>query len=131
MSTGIDFSCIEDFKKRLEEMGKQGAKLEKRALEEGAKPILEEMERTSSFSDRTGRLRKALKISKVATSKGNKYIKIGIQKDDNSEVFYGKFIEYGTSTGLIARPFMRPAFERKRKEALEKTKDVIREGLGL
>jgi HK97 gp10 family phage protein len=134
MSNGIDFSSIEQYKKKLEEMGRKGVRLEDEALTAGAEIILEEMKKTASFKDRTENLRKGLKINKPQKIKGIRTVKIGIQKDDNSEIFYGKFIEYGTSRGkasITAKPFMRPAFENKRGEALKKTREIIRKGLGL
>ena len=99
MSNGIDFSCMDKLSAKLKEMGRKGSRIESEALKKGAEVILEEMKRTSAFSDRSGNLRKGLKIDKVRTQKGVKYVKIGIQKDDNSEIFYGKFIEYGTVNG--------------------------------
>lgn len=127
---GIDFSCIEDYKKKLEELGRKGARIENKALEESAKPILEEMKKTSSFRDRTGRLRKGLKIDKPKKIKGVKTVKIGITKEDNSEIFYSRFFEYGTSK-MTAKPFMRPALDKKRREAVEKMKEIIRRELGI
>lgn len=132
MSNGIDFSCMDKLSAKLKEMGRKGSRIESEALKKGAEVILEEMKRTSAFSDRSGNLRKGLKIDKVRTQKGVKYVKIGIQKDDNSEIFYGKFIEYGTVNGkrsLAPKPFMRPAFEKKKSEALEVTKNVIKGAL--
>ena len=75
---------------------------------------------------RTGKARSHLKLSKPKKLKGVKTIKIGVNKEDNSEAFYLKFYEYGTSRGQIARPFMRPAFENKRKEGISKMAEVIR-----
>ena len=69
------------------------------------------------------------KKSKVKSKKGEKYINIGINKEDNSEAFYLKFYEWGTSRGQIARPFMRPTFENKKDEALKETVKVMKEGL--
>lgn len=132
MSNELDFSCMDKFSTKLKELGRKGSKIENEALTKGAEVILEEMKKTSSFSDRSGKLRAGLKLDKVRTKKGVKSIKIGIQKDDTSEIFYGKFIEYGTVNGsrsLTPKPFMRPAFEKKKGEALEVTKAVIKGAL--
>ena len=43
MSNGLDFSCIDDYRRKLEELGRKGANIEKKALEEGSEPILNEM----------------------------------------------------------------------------------------
>lgn len=128
MSVDLDFSDIEKFQKRLDEMGRKGAILENKALLAGAEVINKEI--VKNAPERTGHAKKFLKISKVSKEKGIKVVKVGISKGDNSEAFYLKFHEYGTSK-MVARPFMRPAFERKRKEALEATHKVIKEGLGL
>lgn len=126
MKAEINFSALEDCRKRIEEMGRKGAKLENKALEAGADIILKEIIKNSPY--RTGKSRKFLKLSKPKKEKGQKNINIGIQKDDNSEAFYLKFYEYGTSK-QTAKPFMRPAFLKKRKEAVNKTIEVLKEGL--
>ena len=126
MSNGLDFSCIDDYRRKLEELGRKGTSIEKKALEEGAEPILQEM--INNCPVRTGKAKKHLKKSKPKKEKGKLVVKIGVNKEDNSEAFYLKFSEWGTSK-QVARPFMRPAFERKREEGLEITKKVIREGL--
>ena len=126
--TGIDFSCIDDLQKKLQVMGRKGSKLENEALLAGAEIINKEI--VNRAPEKTGKSKKYLKISKPKREKGIKVVKIGVNKSDNSEAFYLKFYEYGTSK-QPARPFMRPAYERKRKEALEKTKEIIRKGLGL
>ena len=128
MSVNLDFSDLDKLQKRLDEMGRKGSTLENKALLAGAEVINKEV--VKNAPERTGHAKKYLKVSKVSKEKGIKVVKVGISKGDNSEAFYLKFHEYGTSK-MAARPFMRPAFERKRKEALEKTYEVIKEGLGL
>ena len=127
MNSGLDFSCIDDYRRKLEELGRKGTNIEKKALEEGAEPILNEIIKNCPV--RTGKAKKHLKISKPKKEKGRLVVKIGVNKEDNSEAFYLKFYEWGTSRGQVAIPFMRPAFENKKKEALEITKKVRREEL--
>lgn len=130
----LDYSCLNNLQKKLNEMGRKGEKVVGQAIEKGAEPILQEMKKTSSFSDRSGRLRNGLSISKPSKEKGKKIVKIGINKDDNSEIFYGKFLEYGTTNGtrsISAKPFMRPALENKKNEAIEITESEIRKALDL
>lgn len=128
MSVELDFSDIEKFQKRLEELGRKGSKIENEALIAGAKVINDEI--IKNAPERTGKAKTHLKVNPVKKEKGIKVVKVGITREDNSQAFYLKFHEYGTSK-MSARPFMRPAFERKKKEALEKTHQVIRKGLGL
>lgn len=132
MSNEIDFSCIDNLSKKIKELGNKGSKIENEALLKGAEVILKEMKKTTAFDDRTKKLRQGLKIDKVRTQKGVKSVKIGIQKDDNSDIFYGKFIEYGTTNGsrsIVAKPFMRPAFENKKEEAKAVTVNVMKGAL--
>lgn len=42
----------------------------------------------------------------------------------SKEAFYGRFLEYGTSK-MAARPFLRPAFEAKKKAAAAAVGEVI------
>lgn len=131
MNADIDFSSIENFQKKLEEMGRKGSSIENKALLAGAEIINKEIVKNAPERKKGSQHSKEkLTISKVKSEKGIKVVKVGVQKDDNSEAFYLKFYEYGTSK-QIARPFMRPAFEKKKKEALNKTHEVIKEGLGL
>lgn len=132
MSNKIDFSCIDNLSKKINELGKKCSKIENDALLKGAEVIMKEMKKTTAFDDRTKKLREGLKIDKVRTQKGVKSVKIGIQKDDNSDIFYGKFIEYGTNNGnrsIVAKPFMRPAFENKKEEAKAITVNVMKGAL--
>ena len=132
MSTGIDYSSLENFQRKLEDMGRKGSKIENKALIEGAEIINKEIIKNAPVRKvKSKGSKNYLKVSKVTKEKGSKVVKIGVSKADNSEAFYLKFYEYGTSRGQIARPFMRPAFERKRKQAAEATKEVIRKELGL
>ncbi|WP_242951287.1 HK97-gp10 family putative phage morphogenesis protein [Clostridium kluyveri] len=41
-----------------------------------------------------------------------------MDRGDNSEIFYGKFIGFGTSK-MSARPFLQPAYE-KNKDNIQK-----------
>ena len=143
-STGLDFSCIDKLQDELKKMGKKADKIERKAIEKGAEPILNEMINNCPY--RSGKAQKYLKISKPQKQKGRIIVKIGVNKEDNSEAYYLKFYEYGTSAhtykasgifkgatirhpGQVARPFMRPAFENKKNEALEITAKIIKEEL--
>lgn len=97
----------------------------KEALELAAVPIADDAVKTNSFTDRTGKLRDAIKVGDIKTSNGVKYILIGVGKSDRSKAFYGKFLEWGTSK-MSARPFMGPAYLANKDEA----KAIIKATLG-
>ena len=88
-STGLDFSCIDKLQDELKKMGKKADKIERKAIEKGAEPILNEMINNCPY--RSGKAQKYLKISKPQKQKGRIIVKIGVNKEDNSEDYYLKF----------------------------------------
>jgi len=102
---------LQELEQILQEIGKKASRIENKAIKKAAEPILEDAKTTTAFTDRTGKLREGLKISNIKNKNGEKYVEIGITKGDNSEIFYGKFLEWGTSK-MAARPFLQPAYEK-------------------
>lgn len=130
MSTGIELEGLEELMKKVEDLGRKGARIENQALQKAAEPILNDAKSTSAFHDQSGKLRDGLKISKVKKIGGTKYVLVGIEKGDNSKIFYGKFLEWGTSK-MSARPFLQPAYESNKNQVIETIKSELIRGLGL
>lgn len=126
---GMDLSGMEELFNRLEGMANATTIINK-ALKAAAIPVLADAKSTSMFTDRTGKLRRNLKIGTVKTKNDVKYIEIGISKSDNSKAFYGKMIEWGTSK-KSARPFLQPALERNKDAVKEIIKEELRRGLSV
>lgn len=126
----MELEGVDELIKKIEELGKRGSRIENKALKKAGQVIVDEAKKTTAFTDRTGKLRKGLKVSGVRSKDGNKYVLAGIQKDDNSEIFYGKFLEFGTSK-MNARPFLGPAYEAKKDEARKVIIQELKKGLGL
>ena len=124
----MELDGMDSLIRRIEEMGKAGVRVENKALKKAGELIVEEAK--SNVKVRTEKLKKGLKVSGVRKKNGNKFVLAGIQKGDNSKIFYGKFLEFGTSK-MKAQPFMGPAYECKKNEAKEVIKDELRKGLGL
>ena len=95
MAANLEVKGMPELVEMIQEMGQKANKIQNQALLKAAQPILDDAVTTTAFSDRTGRLRKALKVSRPKTSGGTKYVLVGIDKGDISEVFYGKFLEFG------------------------------------
>ena len=110
------------------------------ALAAGAKVILDEAKRLAPQGE-TGNLRKALyryrsrsrsgigqetylvgvrkgKKDYVDSAKNRRLGRVGKKYTVEGEAFYWRFIEFGTSK-KGARPFLRPAFESKKMEAID------------
>lgn len=125
MAIDIGLDGVEDLIRMFESLGKQGNKAITKALEDGAEPILKEIQATKLFKDRTGDLRESQKVSKVKTRKGKKFVWIG---DVDGVAKYGWIVEYGSST-QNARPFMREAWNKQIKEAQARIKQTLSEEL--
>lgn len=85
-----------------------------------------------------GTLRKSIVIKKVmgnamqaiyivAVRHGKKFRDIG-KRHANLDAYYWRFIEFGT-THAAARPFLRPAFEALKRQAVETIKKGLAEGI--
>lgn len=127
MSVEIELQGMDTLLSRLEELGKKGNVVVNKAIEKGAQPILDEIRNTTLFEDRTGNLRRAQKISKVKTKGKVKYIWVG---DVDRKCPYAWPLEMGTSK-TVARPYMRDAWARKKKEAQKIIREELKRGLGL
>lgn len=130
MSADLEIKGMSELVDKVQELGRKGNSIQNEALLKAAQPILDEAVKTTQFHDRTGRLRKNLKISRPKSNGSTKYVLIGIDKSDISEIFYGKFIEFGTSKHP-ARPFLHPAYLNHKEEAKEIIKNELRNALGL
>lgn len=60
----------------------------------------------------------------VGVRHGKKYQKQGKKGDKSQDAYYWRFVEFGTSN-MAARPFMRPAFEAKKNEAVAAIKTYL------
>ena len=130
MSADLEVSGMQELLDKMQELGKHATKIQNQALLKAAEPILNDAVQTTTFTDRTGRLRKGLKISRPKSKGDTRYVLVGIDKGDISKIFWGKFHEFGTSREP-ARPFLAPAYARHKKEAIEIIKNELRKALGL
>lgn len=124
----MELNGLDELIRKVQDMGKAGVRVENAALKKAGELIVEEAK--NNVPVKTEKLKKGLKVSGVRKKGGNKFVLAGIQKGDNSKIFYGKFLEFGTSK-MKAQPFMGPAYESKKEEAKEIIKDELRKGLGL
>ena len=121
MSTEFEVEGLDTLLRKLENMGKEDSTIQDNALIESVQPILQDMKNTTVFKDRTGKLRKNLKISKVKKSKSGKVVWIG---DTDKQANYSWYVEYGDSK-RAPRPFMKSAYHKNKDIVLEKLKESI------
>ena len=110
---------------------KVAKKILRQALRAGAKIILAQAKANAPVA--TGQLKKSLKVRAMKrTRKGTVGFKVQTKAGDfKGDEFYGSFLEYGFRRGkrpgkgaeytreiVPAQPFMRPAFDSKKDEAV-------------
>ncbi|AKA72342.1 HK97-gp10 family putative phage morphogenesis protein [Clostridium scatologenes] len=122
----IELTGVDEILNKLQEIGANVGRLENKALKNAAEPVLEDSK--ANVPVRTGKLKKGLKITNVKKKEEIKYILVGVDKGDNSEIFYGKFIEFGTSK-RSAHPFLQPAYEKNKNTIKEIIAETLKEGL--
>lgn len=150
----LEVKGMEEIFSKIQELGKKANKSVNKAILKGAEPILKDA--VENAPERTGKGKQGLKISRPKTKGGKKYVLIGIDKGDISEIYYMKFHEFGASPhaisakgkvlggilkstknspiyhpGIRAKPFLQPAFEKNKRKAQEIIAQELRKGLGL
>lgn len=131
MTAGLEVKGMDELLERLNEMGKVGKVSTAKVLTLAAQPILKKAVETTLFNDTEtkehkskgkmvlhigGKGRRGLMVSRARYKGDNGYVLIGLDKGDVSEIFYMKMLEWGTSK-MVARPFLRNAFQAKKNEA--------------
>lgn len=124
----IELEGVDEILNKLQQIGNNISRLENKALKNAAQPVLDDAKSSNSFNDRSGNLRKGLKISNIKNKEGVKYVLVGVDKSDNSKIYYGKFLEFGTSK-MSARPFMQPAYEKNKDNIQKNIAETLKEGL--
>lgn len=140
----INITGLKELGEKLNELG---PKIARRGLRvsayAGAAVVRDAARQTSAFVDRTGTLRrnivvaenrllsiagkqstysvivrKGKKLKYANTSVNRRLRRVGKKYTQDSPVFYGRFLEFGTSK-MIAHSWLRPAFWAKQDEVVE------------
>lgn len=124
----MELKGMDELQRRIEELGRKGARISNEALKKGAQPILDEAKLNAPKD--TGKGVEGLTIGRPRVKGDKRSVLVGIDRGDISEVFYMKFHEYGTSK-MAARPFLGPAYEKNKDKASTIIIKEIIKGLGL
>ncbi len=95
----IELEGMQEIIDKVNKLGAKGEVIKKKALNKAGDLVKSSMEKKAPVS----RLNKKhmadnIKISDIEKENGVDFIEIGPNKGDNSEFFYSKFSEWGTST---------------------------------
>jgi HK97 gp10 family phage protein len=132
MAVTVSFEGGREFEAALADLGRSvGKRTAERALAKAAEPIRDEWVRLAP--DDSGDLKKAIKIGRAVKGVQKRVAKdqavrfVGIDESENRRLhIYAEVQEFGNASNP-AQPAGRPAFERKKEEALARLADDLRE----
>lgn len=134
MADGVTVK-IEGLKELADKLQSFGPKLARNglraAVNAGAEVVRKDVQARVPVD--TGVMRKAVYKKQIREESGDtrQTFYVGVRsgkkyQKKNQDAFYWRFLEFGTAK-LQARPFIRPAFETKKKEAVERIKSKLAE----
>ena len=115
---------MENLLSEIENLGNAGSRIENKALREAGDVVKEAIQKETPI--RSGKLKESITVSRVKNKDGAKQVEVGPDKD----VFYSKFVEFGTIK-MKANPFMARGYEVSKENAMETIEKNLKEGLGL
>lgn len=128
MASKITLEGLQELTAQIEKLGKNKASTIKGGLYKSAVLIRDDMNKRINKSRIKHKHLKGSIPTTISAVGENYQATIGFQKSDNSDLFYAKMLEWGT-TKMSAKPFMQPAFNSKRKQAFDKLTQTVREAL--
>ncbi|RQN12490.1 HK97 gp10 family phage protein [Clostridium butyricum] len=95
----IELEGMQEIIDKVNKLGAKGDIIKKKALNKAGNLVKSSMEKKAPVSKLNKKhMTDNIKISDVEKENGVDFIEIGPNKGDNSEFFYSKFSEWGTST---------------------------------
>lgn len=94
----IELEGMAELIDKVNKLGAKGEVIKKKALDKAGELVKTSMERKAPRSEETKKhMADNIKVSEIKKENGVDFVKIGPNKGDNSEFFYSKFTEWGTS----------------------------------
>ena len=139
MATRLDFDGLDAIVNDLNKMAKVlNSSMIDDALEEAIQPAYETARKTAprnkkGYIGKYGNGHMADNIPlKLVTENGLKTIEYGWEKSDNSDYFYAKFVEWGTSNNKYPKqPFINKSMSKNKNKCFNVFSERIRKELGL
>lgn len=110
-------------------LGAKGETIKKTALAKAGKLVKDTMEKKAPRSELNKKhMADHIQVSEMETEDGVNFIRIGPNKGDDSEFFYSKFTEWGTST-IPAQHWAENSILENKKEINEIILEELKRGL--
>ena len=139
MATRMDFDGLDAIVKDLNQMSKiLNSSIIDDALEEAIQPAYETAKKTAPRNKKghigkygNGHMADNIPL-KLVTENGLKTIEYGWEKSDNSDYYYAKFVEWGTSNNKYPKqPFINKSMSKNKNKCFNVFSERIRKELGL
>lgn len=125
----IELEGMQELIDKVNKLGSRGMQIKKTALEKSAAMVKDSMENKVPRSDSNKKhMADNIQVSEIETANGVDFIQIGPNKGDNSEFFYSKFTEWGTSK-ISAVHWAENSVLENRKKIDETIKTELQRGL--
>lgn len=126
----IELEGMQELIDKVSKMGNRGTEIKKKALDKVGVMVKSSMEEKAPRSELTKRhMADNIKVSEIESEDGVDFVKIGPNKGDNSEFFYSKFTEWGTSK-IPAQHWAENSVLENKKKINEVIKEELERGLG-
>ena len=126
----IELEGMQELIDRVNKLGSQGEKIKKAALDKVGAMVKSSMEEKAPRSQLTKKhMADYIQVSDIEKEDGMDFVKIGPNKGDNSEFFYSKFTEWGTSK-IPAQHWAENSILENKKKINEVIKEELERGLG-
>lgn len=95
----IELEGMQELIDRVNKLGAKGETIKKKALDKAGNLVKGSMEKKAPRSSLSKKhMADNIKVSDIEKENGMDFVEIGPNKGDNSEFFYSKFSEWGTSS---------------------------------
>jgi HK97 gp10 family phage protein len=125
----LELEGMQELIDKVNKLGSRGTEIKKKALDKAGAMVKESMEQKAPRSDMSKKhMSDNIQVSEVETVNGVDFVQIGPNKGDNSEFFYSKFTEWGTSK-LPAQHWAENSVLENRKQIDAVIKEELERGL--
>ena len=125
----IELEGMQELIDKVNKLGGRGTEIKKKALDKAGAMVKSSMEEKAPRSELTKRhMADNIKVSEIESEDGVDFVKIGPNKGDNSEFFYSKFTEWGTSK-IPAQHWAENSVLENKKKINEVIKEELERGL--
>lgn len=121
----IKLSGIEEYLKKIQEVGGNVEESVTQAIAESAKPIYDDIKAWAEKHKLTGATLKGVSISEVQREGNKFYVDVGIDTSKSENAWHAVFVEYG-SPHNAADPGIRNAFANNKSKVKKIQRDILK-----